>query len=124
MKFQNGRLSAFTKENTHFTRLRNKEEPNKFGALLAANGSLYHGHINNTEASELTDTYICVRNKKTNQVITQFVSSLLPLLEENQGWKDQRNSSMKQPSFETILFRHSSMWTANSTTFMTKNKNI
>lgn len=70
VKFQNGRLSAFTKENTHFTRLRNKEEPNKFGALLAANGSLYHGHINNTEASDLTDTYICVRNKKTNQVIT------------------------------------------------------
>ncbi|XP_061392291.1 uncharacterized protein LOC133327769 [Musca vetustissima] len=68
MKFQNGKLSAFTKENTNFTRLRCNEDSAKFGALLAANGNLYHGIINNSEANELTDTYICVRNKKTNKM--------------------------------------------------------
>uniref|UniRef100_A0A1I8PN50 DNA-directed RNA polymerase I subunit RPA49 n=2 Tax=Stomoxys calcitrans TaxID=35570 RepID=A0A1I8PN50_STOCA len=68
MKFQNGKLAAFTKENIEFTRLRCKEDANKFGALLMANGSLYQGLINNTEASELTDTYICVRNKRTNKM--------------------------------------------------------
>ncbi|XP_005184572.2 uncharacterized protein LOC101892391 [Musca domestica] len=68
MKFQNGKLSAFTKENTNFTRLRCNEDHAKFGALLAANGNLYHGVINNSEANELTDMYICVRNKTTNKM--------------------------------------------------------
>uniref|UniRef100_A0A1I8MLZ2 DNA-directed RNA polymerase I subunit RPA49 n=1 Tax=Musca domestica TaxID=7370 RepID=A0A1I8MLZ2_MUSDO len=68
MKFQNGKLSAFTKENTNFTRLRCNEDHANFGALLAANGNLYHGVINNSEANELTDMYICVRNKTTNKM--------------------------------------------------------
>lgn len=68
VKFQNGKLSAFTKENTHFCRLRNREDKKQLGALLVANGHTYQGLINDTEASELTDTYICVRNKTTNKV--------------------------------------------------------
>ncbi|KAM7359767.1 RNA polymerase I subunit E [Cochliomyia hominivorax] len=68
LKFQNGKLSAFTKENTHFCRLRNREDKNQMGALLVANGHTYHGLVNNTEANELTDTYICVRNKVTNKM--------------------------------------------------------
>ena len=68
VKFQNGKLSAFTKENTHFCRLRSRQDKNVLGALLVANGNTYQGLINDTEASEMTDTYICVRNKVTNKV--------------------------------------------------------
>ncbi|XP_075147572.1 RNA polymerase I subunit E [Haematobia irritans] len=68
MKFQNGKLTAFTKENISFTRLRCKDDASKFGALVVANGNLYQGIVNNSETSELTDTYLCVRNKRTNMM--------------------------------------------------------
>lgn len=68
MKLQNGKLSAFTKENTHFSRLRSTEDKTKLGALLVANGQIYQGLINDTEVSDLTDTYVCVRNKVTNKM--------------------------------------------------------
>lgn len=68
MKFQNGKLTAFTKENTHFCRLRSRQDKNQLGALLVANGNTYQGLVNDTEANDLTDTYICVRNKVTNKM--------------------------------------------------------
>ncbi|XP_023304250.2 DNA-directed RNA polymerase I subunit rpa49 [Lucilia cuprina] len=68
LKFQNGKLSAFTKENTHFCRLRSRQDKNVMGALLVANGHTYQGLIDDSDASELTDTYICVRNKVTNKM--------------------------------------------------------
>lgn len=79
MKFQNGKLSAFTKENTSFTRL--KDEDGKSSALVVANGQTYQGHVNDLMANELTDNYVVVRNKTTNKVNkSKFLAKTLFLI--------------------------------------------
>uniref|UniRef100_A0A1A9W3X3 DNA-directed RNA polymerase I subunit RPA49 n=1 Tax=Glossina brevipalpis TaxID=37001 RepID=A0A1A9W3X3_9MUSC len=66
--FQNGELLAFNKSETEFWRLK-RQGNNSSAALLALNGQTYHGLINSGEASDLTDTYVCIRKKAKNMLV-------------------------------------------------------
>ncbi|XP_053970224.1 uncharacterized protein LOC128872001 [Anastrepha ludens] len=70
LKFQNGQLAAVSKDATQFSRLlqkRGKESPTNV-AMVTTKDQIYHGVVDASEATALTDTYICVRNKITNKV--------------------------------------------------------
>lgn len=76
VRFENGELEAFVKDDVRFSYWRQQNgNDNKFGAQVIVNKRCYEGLINQTNNDDLMDTFICIRNKNTNKVI--IISSLL-----------------------------------------------
>lgn len=65
LKFQNGKLASAGKELAQYSAALHKDK-NVTAAVVTVNGHIYHGIT--TSGKDLTDSYICVRNRTTNKV--------------------------------------------------------
>ncbi|XP_030370836.1 uncharacterized protein LOC115621353 [Scaptodrosophila lebanonensis] len=73
VKFQNGTLAGISDHNAQFCALVAKERKRK-RVLVAAGRSIYTGDV---QENELYETYLCVRNKKTNEAHLMPVAEAL-----------------------------------------------